>query len=88
MPEWAELFRLRRAWCRRGARQTLGSSTGPAREIRHIGLRLVDHREKLFESLDMTRKGVAQRLVATTWRGREKLHFLNPAPPQEIWRSN
>ena len=44
----------------------------------------------------MTREGVAQHfgvlevgnLVATMWPGREKLHFLNPAPPQEIWRSN
>jgi DNA-binding transcriptional ArsR family regulator len=43
--------------------------------------------------LDMTRQGVTQHLalleaanlVATAWRGREKLHFLNPVPLQEIY---
>ena len=43
--------------------------------------------------LDMTRQGVTQHLgvleaanlVATVWRGREKLHFLNPVPLQEIY---
>ncbi len=47
----------------------------------------------LCEHLDMTRQAVAQHvsvlaaanLVATTWRGREKLHFLNPVPLQEIY---
>ena len=47
---------------------------------------------ELCEHLDMTRQGVTQHLnlleaanlVATTWRGREKLHFLNPVPLQEI----
>jgi DNA-binding transcriptional ArsR family regulator len=42
--------------------------------------------------LDMTRQGVTQHLgvlqaanlVTTIWRGREKLHFLNPVPLQEI----
>jgi DNA-binding transcriptional ArsR family regulator len=41
----------------------------------------------------MTRQGVTQHLnlleaanlVATMWRGREKLHFLNPVPLQEIY---
>jgi DNA-binding transcriptional ArsR family regulator len=47
----------------------------------------------LCEHLDMTRQGVTQHLnlleaaslVATSWRGREKLHFLNPVPLQEIY---
>ena len=47
----------------------------------------------LCEHLDMTRQGVTQHLdlleaanlVATTRRGREKLHFLNPVPLQEIY---
>jgi len=47
----------------------------------------------LCEHLDMTRQGVTQHLdvleaanlVATLWRGREKLHFLNPVPLQEIY---
>src|SRR4051812_31400170 len=46
----------------------------------------------LCEHLDMTRQGVTQHLgvlqaanlVATIRRGREKLHFLNPVPLQEI----
>lgn len=48
---------------------------------------------ELCEHLDMTRQGVTQHLavleagnlVATTWSGREKLHFLNPVPLQEIY---
>ena len=48
---------------------------------------------ELCEHLDMTRQGVTQHLdlleaanlVATMWRGREKLHFLNPVPLQEIY---
>ena len=63
--------------------------------------RLLDllHRENgqtltaLCEHMDMTRQGVTQHLslleaanlVATVWRGREKLHFLNPVPLQEIY---
>ena len=47
---------------------------------------------ELCEHLDMTRQGVTQHLdllekanlVATIRRGREKLHFLNPVPLQEI----
>ena len=47
---------------------------------------------RLCEQLDMTRQSVAQHLdvlaaanlVATVWRGREKLHFLNAVPLQEI----
>ena len=48
---------------------------------------------ELCEYLDMTRQGVTQHLdvleaanlVAIVWRGREKLHFLNPIPLQEIY---
>lgn len=48
---------------------------------------------ELCEHLEMTRQGVTQHLavleaanlVATVWRGREKLHFLNPVPLQEIY---
>jgi DNA-binding transcriptional ArsR family regulator len=47
----------------------------------------------LCEHLNMTRQGVTQHLdlleaanvVATVRRGREKLHFLNPVPLQEIY---
>lgn len=47
----------------------------------------------LSEHLDMSRQGVTQHLdlleaanlVVTMWRGREKLHFLNPVPLQEIY---
>ncbi|RDI98747.1 ArsR family transcriptional regulator [Dyella solisilvae] len=47
----------------------------------------------LCEHLDMTRQGVTQHLgvleaaglVTVVWRGREKLHFLNPVPLQEIY---
>jgi DNA-binding transcriptional ArsR family regulator len=48
---------------------------------------------ELCGHLDMTRQGVTQHLavleaanlVAVQWRGREKLHFLNPVPLQEIY---
>src|ERR1700731_1633256 len=48
---------------------------------------------ELCEHLDMTRQGVTQHLdlleaanlVVIVRRGREKLHFLNPAPLQEIY---
>ena len=48
---------------------------------------------ELCEYLDMTRQSVTQHLsvleaanlVATQWRGRKKLHFLNPVPLQEIY---
>jgi DNA-binding transcriptional ArsR family regulator len=48
---------------------------------------------ELCEQLDMTRQAVTQHLgllegahlVVTQWRGREKLHFLNPVPLQEIY---
>jgi DNA-binding transcriptional ArsR family regulator len=48
---------------------------------------------ELCEFLDMTRQGVTQHLdlleaanlVTTVRRGREKLHFLNPVPLQEIY---
>lgn len=48
---------------------------------------------ELCEHLDMTRQGATQHLslleaanlVVIQWRGREKLHFLNPVPLQEIY---
>ncbi|TXH03761.1 MAG: transcriptional regulator [Nevskiaceae bacterium] len=48
---------------------------------------------ELCEHLDMTRQAVTQhlgaletaQLVVIQWRGREKLHFLNPVPLQEIY---
>jgi DNA-binding transcriptional ArsR family regulator len=48
---------------------------------------------QLCEHLDMTRQAVAKHLallesanlVATVWRGREKLHYLNPVPIHEIY---
>jgi DNA-binding transcriptional ArsR family regulator len=55
----------------------------------HDGRSLSD----LCVHLDMTRQGVTQHLelleaanlVVTVRRGREKLHFLNPVPLQEIY---
>jgi len=49
---------------------------------------------QLCERLAMTRQAVtkhlavleAANLVVTVWRGREKLHYLNPAPIHEITR--
>lgn len=46
----------------------------------------------LCRHMDMTRQGVTQHLavleeanlVAVVWRGREKLHYLNPVPLHEI----
>lgn len=46
----------------------------------------------LCEHMDMTRQAVTQHLqqleqanlVAVVWRGREKLHYLNPVPLHEI----
>jgi DNA-binding transcriptional ArsR family regulator len=46
----------------------------------------------LCEGLDMTRQAVAKHLaileeanlVAVKWQGREKLHFINPVPINEI----
>ena len=48
---------------------------------------------ELCEHLDMTRQGVTQHLslleeanlVVAVCQGREKLHFLNPVPLQEIY---
>ncbi len=48
---------------------------------------------ELCTHLDMTRQAVTQHLavlesanlIATDWRGREKLHHLNPVPLQEIY---
>jgi DNA-binding transcriptional ArsR family regulator len=47
----------------------------------------------LCDNLFMTRQGVTQHLsiletanlVTIQWQGREKLHFLNPVPLQEIY---
>jgi DNA-binding transcriptional ArsR family regulator len=48
---------------------------------------------ELCEHLAMARQSVTQHLglleaanlVTTQWRGREKLHFLNPVPLQDIY---
>ena len=48
---------------------------------------------QLCEQMDMSRQAVSQHLalledanlVSTVWRGREKLHFLNPVPIHEIY---
>jgi DNA-binding transcriptional ArsR family regulator len=48
---------------------------------------------ELCDHLDMSRQAVTQHLglleaaslVSTTWRGREKLHYLNPVPLQQIY---
>jgi DNA-binding transcriptional ArsR family regulator len=55
----------------------------------HDGRTLSD----LCQHLEMTRQGVTQhldvleqaQLVVTVRRGREKLHFLNPVPLQDIY---
>ena len=55
----------------------------------HNGQTLSD----LCEHLDMTRQAVtkhlalleAANLVVIVWQGREKLHYLNPVPIQEIY---
>lgn len=48
---------------------------------------------ELCEHLDMARQSatqhigvlVAANLVSTGWRGREKLHFINPVPLHEVY---
>jgi DNA-binding transcriptional ArsR family regulator len=48
---------------------------------------------ELCAHLEMTRQAVAKHLalleagnlVVTVWRGREKLHYLNPVPINEIY---
>src|SRR5690242_11810498 len=48
---------------------------------------------ELCERLNMSRQAVTKHLVilekanlvATAWHGREKLHYLNPVPIQEIY---
>lgn len=48
---------------------------------------------ELCEHLDMARQSVTQHigileaanLVSTAWRGREKLHFINPVPLHEVY---
>jgi DNA-binding transcriptional ArsR family regulator len=55
----------------------------------HGGLTLTE----LCGHLEMTRQAVSQhlailegaKLVTTVWRGREKLHYLNPVPVHEIY---
>jgi DNA-binding transcriptional ArsR family regulator len=47
----------------------------------------------LCEHLDMTRQAVAKHLdvleaaelVVVVWRGREKLHYLNPVPLHDVY---
>ncbi len=47
----------------------------------------------LCEHLDMARQSATQHigileaasLVSTVWRGREKLHFINPVPLHEVY---
>ena len=48
---------------------------------------------ELCRELEMSRQAVTQHLavlesanlVTTTWQGREKLHYLNPVPLQEVY---
>ncbi|TGK31400.1 ArsR family transcriptional regulator [Leptospira yasudae] len=48
---------------------------------------------RLCEHLDMTRQSATQHiglleeanLISIVWRGREKLHFINPVPLHEIY---
>src|SRR6187401_883724 len=48
---------------------------------------------ELCEHLDMARQSATQHiglleaanLVSTVWRGREKLHFINPVPLYEVY---
>lgn len=48
---------------------------------------------QLCEQLDMARQSATQHigileaanLVSTVWRGREKLHFINPVPLHEVY---
>lgn len=58
---------------------------------------LVEHNgqtlSQLCEHLDMARQSTTQHLglledaslVTTVWRGREKLHFINPVPLHEVY---
>lgn len=47
---------------------------------------------ELCQHLDMTRQGITKHLallikaglIVPLWRGREKLHYLNPAPLKQI----
>lgn len=48
---------------------------------------------QLCQNLDMARQSATQHigileaanLVTTVWRGREKLHFINPVPLHEVY---
>jgi len=48
---------------------------------------------QLSDRMNMSRQAVTQhlnvledaRLITTAWRGREKLHYLNPVPIHEIY---
>jgi DNA-binding transcriptional ArsR family regulator len=68
---------------------------GDASRRRLLDVLRADNGQKLgqlCEHLDMTRQAVSKHLalleeanlVAVLWRGREKLHYLNPAPIHEI----
>jgi DNA-binding transcriptional ArsR family regulator len=69
---------------------------GPSRRLLLDRLRAENGQTlgELSEHLDMSRQAVtkhlavleAASLVVTVWRGREKLHYLNPAPIHEIAR--
>ncbi len=48
---------------------------------------------ELCQNLDMKRQSVTQHLglledanlISTVWRGREKLHFINPVPLHDVY---
>src|SRR3974377_73182 len=71
-----------------------GALPAPARRLLLDKLRADNGQTlgKLCEHLDMTRQAVTKHLklleeaalVVTIWRGREKLHYLNPVPIHEI----
>ena len=49
---------------------------------------LVEHLDNMSRQAVTKHLGIleAANLVVTVWRGREKLHYLNPAPIHEITR--
>ena len=65
---------------------------GTGRSSRRLRWTLAVTQTKLCEGLEMSRQAVTKHLsilenanlVATVWRGREKLHYLNPVPIHEI----
>lgn len=78
-----------------GTDQLFKALADPSRRTVLDLLRAHDGRtlNELCDHLDMTRQGVTQHLrvleaahlIATVRRGREKLHFLNPVPLQDIY---